>query len=161
MTDKSNKPVVKPEVLDFSGKVQKELSIDNKTGVVTGDLQKVYDANLPDGITTDTVKKLSEYDGTVVNGTIHAVGTMAVSAMAKHAGLNRVEGEFQFGHRANLNVAVNRKREVVNNFSENKETIVKHGAISAEVHFRAGRNNSQLTAVKQTVASAAADALKK
>lgn len=158
---KSELKPIKPEVLDYSAKVKKQLSIDNQTGICTGDLQKVYDENLPEGITPEVVKKISEYDGTVVSGTVHAVGEMAVEAMAKHSGINKVTGDFTFGHRASLNIAVDRKKEVVNNFSPERETIVKHGAVREEVHYRAGRGGGQLSAVKQAILAHGAEALKK
>lgn len=160
MATEANNPVVKPEVLEFSKSVQKELTCDAKTGIVTGDVQSVYDANLPEGITPDVVKKVSEYDAVAINGTVHAVGNIAIEAMKKNSGLERVTGDFTFGHRGALGVTVDRTKEVVNNFSPNKETMTKYGSISAEVKYKAGRGG-QMTAVKKAIAAAAADALKK
>ena len=152
---------IKPEVLDYSGKVKKVLTIDNQAGIVSGDLQKVYDDNLPEGVTPSIVKSITEYDGTVVSGTVHAVGELAIAAMAKHNNLNKVTGDFTFGHRASLSIGVDRRKEVVNNFSPDREVIVKHGAVSAEVQYRAGRGGAQMTAVKQAILAQGTEALKK
>lgn len=143
---------MKPEVLEYSRKISEVITTDS-SGVVTGDTQKVYDENLPEGITPDTVKTLAKYDKTVVLGTTHAVGQLAIETMKKHPELNKVTGEFPFGYNAKTSVAVDRRRETVNNFSPDKSVIVKHGAVRVDVHYASGDSGASFTEVKNEIAA--------
>lgn len=148
---------IKEEVLAFSAKVREKTEIDNKTGVATCPLQEIYDSNLPEGISTEMVKQLSDYDSTVIKGTVHAVGTLAIETMKKHKSLEVVTGEFQFGNHNTIGVTTNRaliRKDGLNGGAE----VTVNGATSVDITFTSGKNNAQLKAVKNEIKTLAAAA---
>lgn len=151
---------IKEDVLAFSAKVQQKTTIDNKTGIATCPLQELYDENLPEGLTTDIVKQLSEYDGVVIKGTSHAVGSLAIEAMKKNAGLEVVSGEFQFGNHDTIAVTTNRSLVRKDGLNGGADVTV-FGATNVKVEFSSGKNNAQLKAVKNEIKSLAAAAFGK
>lgn len=155
---------IKEEVLAFSAKVVEKTTIDKKSGVATCPLQEIYDANLPEGITPDVVKQLASYDNTVVRGTVHAIGTLAVEAMKKNSSLEVVTGEFEFGSTDNnkntIAVTTNRVVTRKDGLNDGAEVTV-HGATTVNVQFASGKNNAQLKAIKNEIKALAAAAFGK
>ena len=101
---------LKQEVLDYSDMVVKAGSCDSKTGAITSDTSDIYNNNLPDGITPEIVKSLSDYDAVAIPGMVHAAGVLAVKAMDGNPDLTRCEGELPFGHKNSLTVIVDRSK---------------------------------------------------
>ena len=163
MSDK--KITLKEEVLKLSTAIRAELSVDKQTGLVTGDSKKVYNENLPEGITEETVKSISDYNTTFVAGATHAVGEMAIDAMKANSNLERVSAELGFGYKDTLDLAVDRRVEIKNHLikDENGEptTSVKYGSTKFGMNVHSSHNAGQLKAARNLINQMAEEALKK
>lgn len=158
--DKAPTTEIKSEILELAEKLQKDITVDKKTGAGTQS-ENLYEKNLPDGLTTDTVKQVKEYDSAFVAAGTHAFGQLAIAAMAKNKGLEKATIELSMGHRDTMGVSVERSKTFTNHLSGNGEQTTKYGVTSVTYDARAGATSGgQLKRVRTALAEAAAAQLK-
>ena len=152
------------EVKSLSGKIIKALEV-SKEGVVTGDTKPVYNENLPEGITPDTVKSISKYNTAFTAAGVHAVGSLAVEAFKKDSKLERVSGSLEMGYKDSLDVSVDRKTETRNNLQKdadgNPTVVTKYGATRYGLNVNSAHNAGQMKAARLAINEAAEAALMK
>lgn len=151
---------IKDEILELSAKLQKEITLDKKSGAGS-ESENLYNKHLPDGLTTEVVKQVKDYDGTFIAAGTHAFGQLAVAAMKKNPDLSKATVELSMGHRDSMAVTIERSKDSVNQFSANKETVTKFGVTTVTFDARAGASKAgQLKQVRAAIAEMAAAQLK-
>ncbi len=127
-------------------------------GVISSD-GDVFNSNLPEGLTPETVEAVSNYTTAFVASGLEAVGKAAVSAMEKDKKLNDVSAEIPMGAFGNVGYGVTRSREAVVPGTDKTTTV--YGGTKVNVAFVAGKNAGQLAAAKRSIKEMAEEALKK
>lgn len=98
------------EIIDLSGKLQKELTVD-KEGNITPD-KDLYSKLLPEGLTMDTVTAVQKHHGNLVAAAAHAVGTIGTKFLEKHSKVTDVHMEKLHMGRDQLRVNLARQANV-------------------------------------------------
>lgn len=164
MTDKAqtSKSAIKQEVLDLSKKIAEGITLDTKTGHAEA-ADGIYEANLPEGLTTETVKAVGDYNTTFVAAGTHAFGTLAVEAMKSTKSLNEATVQIKMHGKDTLGVSVQRSKEYNNALAKEGEpkTVTKHGVITTTYDVVAGNNRGQLKAARNEIAALASEYLSK
>lgn len=126
----------------------------------TTEVQKdLYTANLPEGLTEETVKSVSKYNSTFVAAGAKAVGQLAVEAMAKHKAVDSVSASLSMTGRDHVDFTVHRQKEYPNPAGGDK--IVKKGVVDASLHVQGGVTKAgQLKIAREQIAELALKALK-
>jgi hypothetical protein len=151
---------IKDEILELSAKLQKDMSIDKKTGNGT-EAENLYTKHLPDGLSTEVVKQVKDYDGAFIAAGTHAFGQLAIQAMKKNSDLPKATIELSMGNRDSMAVTVERSKDSVNQFSADKATVTKFGVTTVTFDARAGASKAgQLKHVRAQIAEMAAAQLK-
>lgn len=107
----------------------------------------VYDDNLPEGLTPDTVEAVSNYTTTFVASSVEAVGDMALQAMKKDKKLDQVEAEIKLGAFGKTDISVIREKEITIPPREKggeASKKIQPGVTQVSVDFVAGRNSGLL-----------------
>lgn len=146
---------IKPEIIALSKIIEKEVSIDAKSGAATV-APDTYAKTLPEGLTVEGRKAYSDHDTAFAAAAAHVVGNAGVDAFKKTKGLDRVTAEFDLSGKDKFTVTVDRSKTSHNPQDPGKE-IVKYGVISGSLEQRAGRNSGQFKAVRTAVADRAAE----
>lgn len=155
--------VVKDEIIELSNKLVAGMALDKDTGIGTEiEAGKLYEDNLPDGLTMKEVKLKADYDTKFVAAAAHAAGVMSIEAMKANPNLNETSFDFRIGVRDELNVGTDRRREYTNRLGGAEETIVKHGDMRTKyVNKAASQSAGQLKIVRQSIAALAMETLSK
>lgn len=86
-----------------------------------------YNANLPEGVTPQTVEAISKYNGQFVSAAHIAIGKMAADVFAKNKKIDEIEASVGFfGKDDSIDVNVLREQKFTNNFAkegEDKEVV--------------------------------------
>lgn len=156
MTEEAKKEL-KDEVKTLAAALTKGITV-KADG--TTDVQKdLYTANLPEGLTEDTVKAVSTYNSTFVAAGAKAVGTLAVEAMAKHKAVDSVSASLSMTGRDHVDYTVHRQKEYPNPAGGDK--IVKKGVVDASLHVQGGVTKAgQLKIAREQIAELAIKSLK-
>lgn len=161
MSDKEEKKVLSAEVLAISKAARAAISIDKTSGVAAEkEGSDLFKENLPEGLSMDTVKAVSNYKTNFVAGTAHALGTLAVEAMASNKKLEEVSASIAMGGRDKANFTVHRRREFTNRFDPNGGKVVKLAPIAVTLEERHGKNGGQLKIARAQVSELAMAKLK-
>ncbi len=153
------KPTLTDSVLELSKKLAAGLSIDKDTGAGTATAD-LYNTTLPEGLTKDIVKAVSEHNTNFVAAGAHAFGMMAVDAMAKNKKLENASVTIPMGHRDSVTHNLARSKTFINQMSENKDEVTHYGKMTSTLEVRAGKNGGQLKAARALVAEAGLAKLK-
>ena len=154
-----NTPKLKDEILELSKSIEKGLKLDAKTGVITAE-EGLYEKNLPEGLTMDNVKAVTEYNTNFVAASSHAVGKVSVDAMSSHKKLERTSVEIKMGVNDLFSATMDRSISYPNPQGDSGEKIVKYGVIKPDYDVRAGRNGGQLKVARRLISELAAEQLK-
>jgi hypothetical protein len=148
------------EVVNLSAKIEAAIMIDTDAGIIKEkEPGKVYEQNLPDGLTLDLVEKINNYDTVFVAAGAHAYGNMAIKAMAENKGLKQVTGELKTIDKNKASYSVERSKEYVNHLQGGEKT-TKYGVTTTSYEIKAGKNSGQLKTVKNELAELALKMLK-
>lgn len=160
MSDKkeSTAPAVKQVVIDMSEKMKSGITLDKKTGTATA-ADDIFASTLPEDLSIETVKRVSEHNGNFIAAGALAFGDMSVAAMAKNKGLEQTTLKIAMAGRDSVEYTVDRTKQYRNPQDE-KNPIVKHGVVSATYNSLVGTNTGSLKAARKTIEQAAMDALK-
>ena len=152
-----DKKDLKPGVKTLAAALVSGITVKNDG---TTEVQKdLYTKNLPEGLTEETVKSVSDYNNTFVAAGAYAVGELAVAAMAKHKTVDSVSAEIHMTGRDHINYTVHRQKEYPNPAGGDK--IVKKGVVDASLHIQGGVTKSgQLKVSRELIAEMAMKALK-
>lgn len=142
---------IKPEVLELSEALEKELIIDTATG--EGKEEGLYLKHLPEGLTPEIDKAVDEYRTTFVAAGTHAFGKLAVNAMNDNSNLNSANVIFDIGHKNKLTVGVQRCAEFTKPGTDEK--VVRFGAVSAKYETHGATNAGELKKVRMDIAELA------
>lgn len=145
-------------VLELAKKIETAVTIDNGA-IKEKDAGKVYEENLPSGLTVDLVQKVNDYDAKFVAAGAHAFGSIAINAMAEDKNLKTVTGELKTVDKNKASYSIERSKEYVNHLQGGERT-VKYGVVTTSYEIRAGKNSGQLKAVKNELAKLALSKLK-
>lgn len=150
---------LKNEVIELAAKLQADMSIDNDTGtgVENADL---YNKNLPETLTPEVVKEVSDYNTTFVAAGAYAFGQLSISAMSDNKKLTETNIEIKMGDKDSVSYNVLRSREF-NNSLGGGEKVVKQGVITASYDVRSGKNGGQLKQARNLIGELASAAFAK
>ena len=150
---------ISPEVAALSKAIIGELNV--KSDGVTDVAKGIYVKTLPEGLTEDTVKAVSAHNGHFIAATAHAVGHLALAAMAKDKKMDTVTAHVPTIGHDYVDVAVHRQKSFVNP-QDVANPIVKSGVLDVKYHVQGGvAKAGQLKHVRAALAEEAAKALKK
>jgi len=159
MTEKAKGATLHQEVAALSEQLVKGITVDGKTATATA-VETLYKDNLPEGLSMEAVKAVSDYNTTFVAAGTHAFGTVAIDAAKSHKKLEKVSIDIPMGVKDSLSLTFDRRQEIPNRFG-NGETIVKYGVIKPTYEVKAGKNGAQLKAARSVINELAAAALAK
>lgn len=163
MSDKEKavpgKIALKDEIVSLAAKLEKEITLDKKSGVGSAK-DDLYESNLPEDLTMAEVKKVSDYNTSFAAAGTLAFGNLSVAAMAGNKSLETTSIDIKMGVKDNLAIGVARTKEYANRLGGADEIIVKHGEVTVGYKVRAGKNAGQLKAARQQIAELAASKLK-
>lgn len=155
------KPVVelKPEVVALSKIIHKAITVDGKAGTASIS-DGVYVANLPEGITEETVKTVSDFNTTFVAAGAYAFGQASLEAMKGSKTADRISLDIGFTGKDKVSYTIDRVKKSHNPQDPSVE-ITRYGAVSASLEMRAGKNGGQFKAVRTVINELALAALAK
>ena len=145
-------------VLALSKKIEEAVSLSDNV-IKEKDAGKVYEENLPAGLTIDLVQKINEYDAEFVAAGAHAFGSIAINAMAENKNIKEITGELKTIDKNKASYSIERSKEYTNHLQGGEKT-VKYGVVTTSYEIRAGKNSGQLKAVKNELAELALSKLK-
>jgi hypothetical protein len=151
MTEKVKE--LKAVVKAMSDALMADISIDATSGVATP-AEDIYNKHLPEGITPEIVKNISEHNTNFVAASRYAFGVTAVAAMKANPELQKATIDIPMGYKDNLHIAMVARTELPNDKG------IEYGNTHAVLTVRAGSNGSQLKIVNSLIAEMAATALK-
>jgi len=165
MSDKAPSPknTISQEVLDMSKKIAESLTIDKKTGHGEA-ADGIYEANLPETLTVETVKAVTDYNTTFVAAGTHAFGTIAIEAMKSSKNLTEANVKIKMFDKDVLGVSIERSKDYNNALAKEGQpkTVTKFGVVQTVYDVNAGGNKSgQLKLVRKEIAAMASEFLSK
>lgn len=149
---------LKPEVVDLASKIKAGIKLDGKTGIGAEE-GNLYEANLPESITPEIVKTISDFNSTFVAAGAFAFGELAVDAMKGNKDLERASVDIAMGGKDTLSLNVDRRKTFPNHLGGGGET-EKFGIVSASYEVIAGKNAGQLKKARTLIGEIALDSLK-
>lgn len=150
---------LKNEVIELANKLQADMSIDNDTGAGVENTD-LYNKNLPETLTPEVVKEVSDYNTTFIAAGAYAFGQLSVSAMSDNKKLTETNIEIKMGDKDSVSYNVLRSKEF-NNSLGGGEKVLKHGVVTASYDVRSGKNGGQLKQARSIIGEMAAAALAK
>lgn len=139
------------EIKNLSALISKGIEIDRETGTAPEN-KDLFSANLPEGISIDTVKAINNYQRNFIVAGRHAVGMKAVEVLASNKKLEEVNVVIPLEGRDRVEYIT--KRSEPYKYSITGEEGVHYGNTSVKVSMRACSNNSQLKLAQQIVREA-------
>ena len=127
------------------------------TGAETGTAQagdEVYNANLPEGLTAETVQQVSDYTTVFVASGMEAAGAVALAAMKKDKKLDSVNVNLPLGAFGQADCSVYRSKEVTIPPAEKGGEATKElqfGVNRCSVSFVAGKNSGLLGKARDAI----------
>lgn len=144
---------LKAVVKAMSDALMADISIDATSGVATP-AEDIYNKHLPEGLTPDLVKNLSEHNTNFVAASTHAFGVTAVAAMKANPELQKATIDIPFGYKDNLHITTVARTELPNDKGTD------YGDTHAILTVKAGSNGAQLKTAISMIADMASTALK-
>lgn len=142
---------LKSAVSEMANRILADISVsDSGLATIAAD---VYDKTLPDGLTPDIVKAVSDHNTNFVAAGTYAFGTAALDAMGKSTAFDKVEGVMPAGYKDTLGLVTHRK--LVTGPEDNQKT--DYGVTIATLNVRAGANGNQVKIAHHLLAEAAAE----
>ncbi len=145
---------IKPEVLELSKKLKAGITItkDGSASVADG----IYEQNLPEGVSMDTLKEIQKHNNTFIAAAAHAFGTEAIGTMKKNAEVSAVSLSIPTVGKDSLDLSIQRERPIPN--ANGEGTTVKYGSLQAKYNMYGAGSRGQLLKVKQELSEAASAA---
>lgn len=159
MTESAKKTVVHQEVASLSEKLVPSIVVDGKAATATA-VETLYKDNLPEGLTMEAVKAVSDYNTTFIAAGAHAFGTVATAAAKSHKKMEKVSIDIPMGVKDNVSYTYDRMKVIPNRFG-NGEDVTKYGVIQTTYEVKAGKNGAQLKAARAAINELAMAALAK
>jgi hypothetical protein len=136
---------VSPSVRNYADQFKADVKTE-KAGEVLNveekEPSKVWETNLPEGLTPKLVKSLSDYNAEVTAGAQLAIGEIGLEAMKKDKELKTVTGTFKFGTDT-LSVDLARHKQY-HNPANKDEQIDKFGVMSHVYEHKPGKSTGQV-----------------
>jgi hypothetical protein len=154
-TETKDKPV-SPEVTALAAKLRKNITIDPATGQATLTVED-YKANLPEGVTEDTVKAVDAYNGLYLHAAALAHGEESVPVLKKHKELEATHLTANLLGRNKIEIGFKRSTETSRPGAPADEPkTVNYGVVSAKFDFASSRPRGEMARVKSHLADLAA-----
>jgi hypothetical protein len=148
-------PEITAEVLDLSGKLQKEIKIDREgVGLIDSE---AYVNSLPEGITRETIEIIQKHNTTFIAAGLHAFGTKAIDMAKKHDGMTSASLSIATVGKDTIDYNWKRTREVPS--PGTSETKTTYGTTTIGVTTHATSNTGELARIKKTLTAQAFAAL--
>lgn len=135
---------VKEEVSNLSEIIKTGLTLDSNGVGSQAEGADLYNKNLPEGLTKDVVKAVSDYNTTFVAAGVQAFGELSVAAMAADKTLDKTSLELPIAHHDTLNVAVQREKTFANRLSGDGADVVKQGVTTVSIDVRGAHKAGEL-----------------
>jgi hypothetical protein len=105
----------------LASKIKENLAVQDG-GIEEKEKHSVYDQNLPEGITPETVKSISKYNAAFVNASHIAVGQMAAELFKEDKKKQTVNASIGFfGPDDTVDITVHRSKTFTNSFAKEGE----------------------------------------
>lgn len=148
---------IKANIRALADNLKSNLTIDPVTGVATPS-DDWYASNLPEGLTVDTYKQLTEHNTDVLAAADLATGELGIETMKTHKDLQRVTMTLPLVGKDTINVVQDRTFDARN--VKTGETTVKYGRTTASLDIYAADNGrGELKKVREHLYSVAASEL--
>lgn len=153
-------PEVKKEILELSEKISSGITISAKEKTATAE-KDIYEKNLPEGLSMDTVRSVRDYNTTFVAAGAHAFGNAAVAAMNKHKNLDSLNVDVSMGDKDSVSYSIQRSKTSVDHLHNKGQEITKYGVLTTSMEVNAGKNSGQLKVARAQVGALAMELLSK
>lgn len=153
-------PEIKDNVSTLAKTIQGALSIDKETGTgtVTPDF---YVANLPEGVTAETVKSIQAYNTTMAAALTLALGRESIPVMTKNKGLEQTTVNLPTVGKDSFSATFVRSVKTNNPFDKEAAPTDKFGSASVKYDMYGAGSRGQVKAVKENLVAEATAAFGK
>jgi len=149
---------LKPEVHELSCKLKGGMKLDKSTGLGEA-TSSLYEDNLPESLTPEILKEVSDYNTTFIAAGAHAFGELAVEAMSGNKKLERATIDIPMAGKDSIGYSVERHRSYPNHLG-NGEPTEKFGIVTSNYQVQAGHNAGQLKKARLIIGELALEQLK-
>lgn len=148
---------LKPEIITLAAALSKKISFDKTAGAVVVE-KDAYTSTLPEGLTAEVVKQVSDHNVTFVAAGAKAFGDLAQEAMVSDKKIDRLTAIFPMTGKDKTEMSYDRS-VTTPNLAVPGESITKYGVLKAKVDFVADNNSGQYKAVRNQLKELAEAAL--
>ena len=149
----------KESIVALAKRIADGLTLDTNTGIGS-ESKELYKELLPEELTMEQVKAVSEYNTDFIAAGAYAFGQMAVNAMSKNKDLTEASVDVNMGHRDVLKLSVDREKSYRNPLGGEGATSTKYGVVTAAYEVKSGKNGGQLKTARNAINAMALDLLK-
>jgi len=155
---------INENVAVLAGKIMASLVYDAETSSIKEEKKNsIFEANLPQDLTMEVVKKVEGYKTEFVSAATYAIGQLAQKEIMADKKLNRIEATLAVGG-DQLAVDYERSKQYAcalpGKGTEGGEKITKFGVTTVAYTTKAGHNGGQLKIVRKELNELAAAAFK-
>lgn len=148
---------LKPEVIALAAALTNKMSFDKANAAVVVE-KDAYTSTLPEHLTAEVVKQVSDHNVTFVAAGAKAFGDMAQAAMVEDKKIDRLTATFPMTGKDKTEMSYDRT-VTTPNLAVPGESITKFGVLKAKVTFAADNNAGQYKAVRSQLKELAEAAL--
>lgn len=141
---------ISQKVTTLADHLQSQMEV--KDGGVLNLPSKVYEENLPEGLSMETVKQVKSHDEDVVAALTLATGRKGEELMKADKGLGAVNSNMKFGKFGDVSVEYNRSKTGPKSVTDRTE-VTRYGTTQARVRTFAGKPKGELKKVRESLAS--------
>lgn len=143
---------IKQEVINIAAAIEKDITIDAKTGVATAS-PDLYARLLPEGLTPAIIKDLNDHNALFAAAATLALGDKAIPVMKKHKDLDRISLSIASVGKDGFGVNFDRSRQVPDRGADGAHgTKTKYGSASVEYVMYGTKSRGELLKVKAKLA---------
>lgn len=156
---------IKQDVQDLSKKIQADMKIieepnDPARGLVVIE-SKIYEENLPEGLTVETVKAVDAYNSLFLASTTLAIGEQGVPFFKKHKAVDRISSVIPTVGKDTVEVDLRRSVTYPKPNAAPGETVTKYAVVTTQHIVHGTRNVGDIKKAKERIANLGAEALAK
>jgi hypothetical protein len=140
--------------LALSKEISEALVLSENNSITEKSPGDIYARHLPEGVTVSVVNQIADYNARFVPIAAHAVGVVAVKAMAENKEIVEVSGVVKMGENDKAEYLVSRSRERTDHFHGNKP-VIKKGHIFVDYSVKAGKHSPLLKEVRTLISELA------
>lgn len=139
---------------NLANKIKEGMKYDKENNVINEvEEHSVYNKNLPEGVTPEVIKNITNYNSEFINAAHIAVGDMAADIFKQNKNIENTTANIGFfGPKDSISITANRKMEFTNSFAKpgEEQTVVKNLHLKGVVEIKSN-NGIGLKKIKEEI----------